>query len=59
MDSQLFVGEQRRLVIKPGFVESAMRKYGCLVANIDPLASTSVSTINSWVSSQTKGLIPT
>lgn len=45
-------------VIKPGFVESAMRKYGCLVANIDPLDSTSVSTINSWVSSQTKGLIP-
>jgi serine protease inhibitor len=48
----------KELVIKPGFVESAMRKYGCLVANIDPLASTSVSTINSWVSSQTKGLIP-
>lgn len=45
-------------VIKPGFVESAMRKYGCMVANIDPLDSTSVSKINAWVSEQTKGLIP-
>lgn len=45
-------------VIKPGFVESAMRKYGCMVANIDPLDSASVSKINAWVSEQTKGLIP-
>jgi serpin B len=45
-------------VIKPGFVESAMRKYGCMVANIDPLDSTNVSKINAWVSEQTKGLIP-
>ena len=44
--------------IKPGFVESAMRKYGCMVANLDPLDPSSVPTVNAWVDKQTKGLIP-
>ncbi len=44
--------------IKPGFVESAMRKYGCMVASLDALDPSSVPTVNAWVSKQTKGLIP-
>jgi serpin B len=44
--------------IKPGFVEAVMRKYGCMVASLDPLDPSSVMKVNNWVSKQTKGLIP-